>query len=211
MKTLSEQAYQTMRTSAQVIEADDYGEKVLLLPDGTYLKLFRVKRLISSARLLPYSKRFVRNAEKLKKLGIPTVTVIESFKIPSIKRTAVHYQPLEGATLRSLPSGLDEAQACQLGAFIRDLHDKGVYFRSLHLGNVVLTPENKLGLIDIADMRFYPRGLSKELRLRNFSHMAKFGILQKASKGFIYAYSSNTPKSQILEINHLIDATPDKK
>lgn len=174
MKTLSEQAYQALREGAQVIEADDYGDKVLLLPDGTYLKLFRVKRLISSARLLPYSKRFVRNAEKLKKLGIPTVTVIESFKIPSIKRTAVHYQPLEGTTLRSLPGGLDEAQACQLGAFIRDLHDKGVYFRSLHLGNIVLTPENKLGLIDIADMRISRNPLTNFAAIRNFKQLARY-------------------------------------
>ncbi len=174
MKKLSNEAYLTLREGAKVIEKDAFGDKVLLLRDGTYLKLFRVKRLISSAQFFPYSKRFVKNARKLSKKGIPTVTPIQLYKIPSIRRTAVHYAPLQGSTLRKLANGIDSALAERLGKFIRTLHDQGVYFRSLHLGNIVLTPENKLGLIDVSDMKIYRKSLSDGHRLRNFQHSARY-------------------------------------
>lgn len=174
MKKLSNEEYLTLRKGAEVIEADSNGDKVLLLTDGTYLKLFRVKRLITSARLAPYSTRFVENAKKLARLNIPTVSVIEMFKIPSINRSAVHYNPLPGVTLRNLGSNLNKTLAEKLGKFIRRLHEKGIYFRSLHLGNIVLTPENQLGLIDIADMKIYRHALPDQLRVRNFHHLCRY-------------------------------------
>ncbi|MEH6466420.1 MAG: toluene tolerance protein [Porticoccus sp.] len=192
MKKLSKEGYLTLREGAKVIEADTYGDKVLLLADGTYLKLFRVKRLITSARLSPYSKRFAKNATRLAKLGIPTVNVNEVYRIPAIRRTAVHYYPLTGTTLRNLPNGIDIILADKLGRFFRELHDKGVYFRSLHFGNIVLTPENQLGLIDISDMKLYGKSLSDKLRIRNFNHLFRYTddgtIIKKQSQSVIAGY-----------------------
>ena len=54
MKSLTNEEYLAMRAGADVTAADEYGDKVLLLRDGTYLKLFRVKRLFTSARFFPY-------------------------------------------------------------------------------------------------------------------------------------------------------------
>lgn len=174
MKKLSKEGYLTLRQGAEVIEADAHGDKVLLLSDGTYLKLFRRKRLISTALIFPYAQRFAQNATKLAKLNIPSISIIELYQIPSCQRTAVHYTPLVGTTLRDLPNGVDEALTENLGKFIRDLHDKGIYFRSLHLGNIVLTQENQLGLIDISDMKFLNSSLSLRLRLRNFKHSSRY-------------------------------------
>ncbi len=198
MKKLSNEGYLTLREGAKVIEKDAYGDKVLLLRDGTYLKLFRVKRLISSAQFFPYSKRFVKNARKLSKLAIPTVTPITLYKIPSIQRTAVHYAPLQGSTLRKLKNGIDSVLAERLGKFIRSLHDRGVYFRSLHLGNIVLTPENKLGLIDVSDMKIYRKSLPDGLRLRNFQHSARYkedkSLLGENLPIFIKGYMAASPR-----------------
>lgn len=44
--------------TATLIESDSYGPKVYRLDNGEYLKLFRRKRLLSSALLTPYSVRF---------------------------------------------------------------------------------------------------------------------------------------------------------
>lgn len=191
MKQLSRDDYNALREGATVIEADRYGDKVLLLSDGTYLKLFRVKRLFSSAVFYPYSKRFVKNVSKLAEKGIPTVTVIESYRIPSIKRTAVHYYPLTGKTLRKLGT-LDLMTTEKLGKFIRELHDKGIYFRSLHMGNIVISQESRLGLIDVSDMKVYKQQLSEELRLRNFQHLARYtedtGQLKPHFHSFLQAY-----------------------
>lgn len=195
MNKLSKEGYLTLREGAKVIEADTHGDKVLLLTDGTYLKLFRAKWLLTSACLSPYSKQFAKNAKKLIKLGILTVNVNQLYRIPSIKRTAVHYYPLQGTALRKLPDGIDLVIADKLGKFIRELHDKGIYFRSLHLGNIVLTPENKLGLIDISDMKVYGKTLPAKLRIRNFMHLLRVNedkkSIQSQRKVFIRAYNNH--------------------
>lgn len=176
LKRLKQQDYLALREGAEVLEVDHHGEKVLRLADGTILKLFRRRRLISSAALFPYACRFADNAEALARLGIPVPEVIEVLRIPSIARDAVHYRPLAGKTLRELMrAGLSsERRQALRTAFTRlviGLHDKGVYFRSLHLGNIVCTPDGHLGLIDFADLRIHPWSLGKYLRTRNVRRM----------------------------------------
>ena len=47
MHPMEHSAYLALRENATVLEADGSGDKVLLLEDGTIIKLFRRKRLIS--------------------------------------------------------------------------------------------------------------------------------------------------------------------
>ena len=190
MKSLDNKQYLKMRAGADVTAADEHGDKVLLLKDGTYLKLFRVKRLFTSARLFPYWRRFEKNAEALHALGVPTLKVIESIRLPEIDRTAVHYEPLPGNILREVPD-FDARLVTRLGAFIKELHDKGVYLRSMHLGNVVLTPEDELGLIDIADMKVYGGALRKGLRLRNLHHLWRYEQDRRAISPYQEAFVSS--------------------
>lgn len=190
MKSLDNKQYLKMRAGADVTAADEHGDKVLLLKDGTYLKLFRVKRLFTSARLFPYWRRFEKNAEALHALGVPTLKVIESIRLPEIDRTAVHYEPLPGNILREVPD-FDARLVSRLGAFIKELHDKGVYLRSMHLGNVVLTPEDELGLIDIADMKVYGGALRKGLRLRNLHHLWRYEQDRRAISPYQEAFVSS--------------------
>ena len=165
-----------LRTGAKVLEADAYGEKVLLLTDGSMLKLFRRKRLISSALWYPYACRFVDNAAALKQRDIPVPTVIGALRIPSIQRDAVHYRPLAGTTLRAIiHAGMDlqteKSLKDRFTRFVIHLHDLGIYFRSLHLGNIIETPNGDLGLIDFSDLRIYRRPLSRFMRHRNIQRM----------------------------------------
>ena len=183
METISQAEYLALKEGAKVLEADPWGEKVLRLADGTILKLFRRKRWFSSATLYPYAKRFVANAKALARLGTPVPGILRIVRIPSIGRDAVHYAPLAGETLRELVrAGLDPAHEVVLKAaftrFVIGLHDNGVYFRSLHIGNVVCTPEGKLGLIDFSDLRIHPWSLGRYSRARNMRRMA--GIREEA-------------------------------
>lgn len=176
MQILQHDDYLALRKDGKVIEQDGHGDKVIILADGTFLKLFRRKRLITSAAIWPYAQRFADNAAKLKQLGIPCPDIISVYRIPSIERDAVHYHPLPGLTLRQLRDGEGEYPEDireQFWAFVDRVHDLGIYFRSMHLGNVVLTPEGELGLIDISDLKIYTRSLSKRLRARNFLHIYK--------------------------------------
>lgn len=207
MKVLSKQDYDILKSGAEVTAADAHGEKVLHLADGSYLKLFRVKRLITSARLFPYWRRFIDNAEKLQQLGVPTLKVVDVFQLPELKRTAVHYLPLPGDTIRELGS-LDETLAGQIGQFISDLHDKGVYHRSMHLGNVVLSPQGELGLIDIADMRIHGRPLSETKRRRNLKHLARYeqdrAALEMHLAEFVGAFDERLKPAAIRMFSHSI-------
>lgn len=163
---------------ARIIEADGLGPKVLELTDGSYLKLFRSKHWLSSAFFFPYSKRFIKNSEKLTALNILHPQIIQSYRFTN-GDTAVQYLPLPGNSLRSVLMQLDNrlAEREQLvkktGAFFASLHNKGIYFRSLHLGNVILLPNQELGLIDLADMRFLKSPLNLPRRRRNLKHMQR--------------------------------------
>ena len=174
---LSEAALNQMIVNAAVLEADSYGAKVYRLQDGNILKLFRRKRWFSSALLRPYSRRFIDNATRLEQLGVPTLTVVNFYTLDQPNMTAVLYEPLPGETLRQIASrpGFSWSQTLPaLVELIRELHRSGIYFRSLHLGNIVVTPENRLGLIDVADMRFFKAPLSEKLKKRNLQHFARY-------------------------------------
>jgi len=84
--------------------------------------------------------------------------IIREAVLRELKRGGLPAQ--ESAALKSLFTG-----------FVIGLHDRGVYFRSLHLGNVILTPEGELGLIDFADLRIHPWPLGRYLRSRNMRRM----------------------------------------
>lgn len=175
MQALNHSAYLALREGARVIEADGSGDKVLVLADGTMLKFFRRKRLLSSALLFPYARRFATNTQALRRRGVPCPGVLNVYRIPSIERDAVHYEPLPGETVRQLYLAGAPADLCmRLGRFVAELHGKGVYFRSLHLGNIVMGVDQHLGLIDVADMTCQRRTLSAAKRLRNFQHMARY-------------------------------------
>lgn len=172
---IDQTTYEDLREGGTVIEKDFYGDKVIRLADGNYIKLFRRKRIFSSALLFPYAKRFVSNAEKLKRLNITTVTPLALYWLPHIKRTAVHYVPVAGETLRALTKEAADPTPILINfaKFLADIHHKGIYFRSVHLGNVVVTTNNNFALIDIADLKFFHKPLSERQQKRNMKHLLR--------------------------------------
>lgn len=196
VNTLTEQDYLALRANAVVLEQDGFGEKVLRLADGSIFKMFRRKRLLTSAAIFPYARRFARNALALARQGIPVPQIIAVGNIPDMARDYVHYRPLAGNTLRELArAGMtDETRQAlrrQLTRFIIQLHDLGIYFRSLHIGNVVVTPDGRFGLIDFADLRIYPWSLGRYLRRRNMQRM--LGIADEADWADLPAIVAGRP------------------
>lgn len=204
MKKLSYEQYLALHDGAEILASDSFGEKVLRLKDGSIIKLFRRKRIISSALFYPYALRFAHNSSKLKKLGINAVTVIKAFKIPAIKRTAIHYKELEGDTLRNhiMNHSLNGNIAQKLAAFIARLHNEGVYFRSIHFGNILIISDNGFGLIDIADMKTRGRPLSLRERTRNFFHLTRYEIDKKSLKPEKNAFTESYISESGLAPNH---------
>lgn len=111
-------------------------------------------------------------------LGIEAPKVLDVFRIPTLlARDAVHYQPVAGQTLRALIAGacleIESELKALYAKFLDSLSDKGVYFRSLHLGNVVLMPNHHFGLIDVADMSISGRPLGRIMRARQLRITAR--------------------------------------
>ena len=176
MKIVSLLDFQEMTQDAVSLARDSYGEKVLLGRDNKIYKIFRRKRLLSSALFVPYAVRFCKNAQRLKKSGIPTVDVERIFYIPGWKRHVVVYPALSGMTLREK---LKQETNCEKGIrlfleMLCQLHLKGIYYRSLHFGNLFLKDDGVMALIDVSDMSFRPWALWLLERAKNFRHFLRY-------------------------------------
>lgn len=184
MQTLSQSELNALSASASVLELDGLGPKVLKLTDGSFLKLFRKRSVFSRETIKPYAKRFAENAACLQRLGFSSPKIIQVYwLVDPVNKTAVHYWPLPGETLRHILSNSSSERRQELvelfGELLAKLHGSGVYFRSVHLGNILVQPDGQLGLIDLADMRISHFALSQHKRQRNLKHMRRYVDDQK--------------------------------
>jgi hypothetical protein len=178
MRIVTANELQDWLSQGDVLEKDSRGVKVVRLNDGRILKIFRSRRHPLIARLRPDASRFSEHANNLHSLGIQTPQVLELGWIDRKKAvSACIYQPLEGQPLDRLfhdSRTQFDAILPQLAGFILSLHQRGIYFRSLHLGNILHTPNGGFGLIDFLDLHFKGRPLGRMLVRRNFRHLQSY-------------------------------------
>ena len=206
--------FNALQVNANVIEEDGLGPKVLRLENGSFLKLFRERRCYTSGSFNPYSQRFAVNSERLQALGITTPTILDLYQFAD-GSSGVLYQPLPGQTLRqvmqSMGSGaMREALVERFGKFLARLHEQGVYFRSLHLGNVLLMDDGEFGLIDIADLHLYPSPLRLALRQRNLRHMQRYPedrrwLFEEQLQALLDGYASLAPDIAVRRLKQQIE------
>ena len=173
---LTDEALQGMLAGGEVLEQDERGYKVVRLQSGDILKIFRIRHKKSFSRIYSNARRFARNAKKLNKLGVNTVKPKQLYHFNGSENTALLYSPLVGYTVKKLLDAnlLNHEMSASLGTFVAKLHSLGVHFRSLHMGNIIVTPEGEYGLIDISDMKVYWWPLFCCTRVRNFRHMTRY-------------------------------------
>ncbi|MES2821014.1 MAG: lipopolysaccharide kinase InaA family protein [Pseudomonadota bacterium] len=178
MRIVTANELQDWLSQGELLEKDSRGPKVVLLANGQLLKIFRSRRMPLINRLLPAAERFARHAEQLQALGIHTPEILECCWIDRQQAvSACLYKPLAGTALDKLflqSRQVFDTQLPALAAYIHQLHQRGIYFRSLHLGNILLTPQQRFGLIDFLDIRFKGRPLSPMLIRRNFNHLHNY-------------------------------------
>lgn len=180
MRTVTASEFQGWMAQGEVLEQDSHGVKVLRIPEVGYLKVFRSRRTRWLARLFPQAQRFAHNAKRLQRLGLQTPEIKDCFWLDSTQGvSACLYAPLQGQTLEQMyradPEQLNTLVP-DLARYILQLHRKGIYFRSLHLGNIVLLPESRIGfgLIDFLDLRFRWFPLDRWQIRRNFAHLQSY-------------------------------------
>lgn len=126
-------------------------------------KIWRRDRGPLSA-LKAYHRRFRLTLARLEALGVAAPRYRGHGRVRGSGERYVVYERLPGEALRGR---LDAARVERLAGFVATLHERGIYFRGLHLGNVIELPDGRLGLIDVQDLRIRRRPLSWRLRRRN--------------------------------------------
>lgn len=178
MRIVTAQEMQCWLNSGKVLEQDARGPKVVALENGLFLKIFHTRRNPLLARLKPAASRFAKNARCLNELDITTPSITEIFWLDKRKGlSGCLYQPLPGISLEQLYNQqpeLIDGQLPALATLIRELHKKRIYFRSLHLGNILLLPNGKFGLIDFLDLNYKKLPLTKWHAKRNFAHLENY-------------------------------------
>jgi hypothetical protein len=127
-------------------------------------KVWYPKRRWSSDRLWPYQDRFRRALRLLRERGFLVPVERAHGQVEGTGIRFVIYEWLDGTPLRSLG---DEVRIRTLATFAADVHRRGVYFRGLHLGNIIVRPDGQLALLDVSDIRFLDRPLPLRMRVRN--------------------------------------------
>ncbi len=178
MRSVSAEELQCWIAGGQVLERDARGPKVVHLSDGLFLKIFHTRKALPLARLMPPAQRFARNAALLHRQGVAAPVVTEALWLDRSKGlSACLYRPLAGQSLEQIlqqdPKQL-ESLLPALARFILKLHAKRLYFRSLHLGNILHLGDNNFGLIDFLDLRQKALPLSRWHIQRNFRHLDSY-------------------------------------
>ena len=172
MKTITQQALDTLCQNGRAIDHKGGYPAVIIHPDDTVTKIWaRKKGIFSSTTISPYSTRFLNNARKLHQRGIVVPEILNHAKLERSHVRIVTYRSLPGKSIRELlekdPTQVDIPA---LAGYINHLHEKGIYFGGMHLGNIIQRPHHQgYGLIDFTDVNFYPKPLTIKQRARNLA------------------------------------------
>ncbi|VVC74836.1 hypothetical protein AQUSIP_01080 [Aquicella siphonis] len=141
--------------------------------DGkTIIKLFYPKqKWLSSDRLNPRALRFYKNIQSLHQQGYDVPRIIKIQYCSDLKIYLVYYDKIEGDDVRKLVNqgALDLLHS--VAELVAGLHQNGIFFRSIHLENLLYKPDGTFALLDITDVRFKSRPLTLHLRYRNLKHL----------------------------------------
>lgn len=134
-------------------------------------KVWMRRRWPSSDWVYPYHRRFCRNAAELRRRGIEAPCVVRFGDVLDTDRRYVTYHHIPGESLRAIVTRHEAVELEDIAHFVATLHTNGVYFRSLHLGNVLRTSARCYALVDVTDVSFRPGPLSPNRRARNLSFL----------------------------------------
>ena len=157
-----------------VEKADDLGHRKTFHKKNEIIKIFNVRGYISSGFFNTYASRIMKNSIKLKDHEISSIEITNELAFQYNNRmSGVSYKYIPGKTYRDLGNKITKKMITDLAKYISIIHKKGIYFRAMHLGNILLH-NKKLFLIDISKIHFYPWSLFIFTRARAFRRMTKY-------------------------------------
>lgn len=169
MRSVTQADFEQMIAGAKVLERQEGGLSALRSADGHIIKIWQRRGGLSSDRLRPYSKRFADNCARLNERAIPAPVVSDSFRIKETGEHVLIYPMLPGHSMADLAAA-DGLPIEAMAQFYVQLHNAGVFFRSIHLGNVLQLEDQRLGVIDVTDCWFYKSPLGMKKRAQNIGY-----------------------------------------
>jgi hypothetical protein len=118
----------------------------------------------TSDRFWPYSERFRQALGVLASRGIRVPHEVAHGRVTGAGVRFVVHERIDATPLRQLPPDI---ALRAMAAFAAQLHDKGVYCRSLNLGSVLALPGAGVALSDVSDTRLLGGPLPLRMRARN--------------------------------------------
>ncbi len=162
--------YATLIKDANVLAHDQYGRnKVFLTPDKKIIKTFHVSHFLKelfSSRMM----RFLKAVSKLRQKNVATIYPENYYRCISPKLNIVVYPYVEGASLRDV-SQQNIGILKEFAFFLAHLHRMNIYFRGIHLNNVVVGKNQNFTLIDVSNTKFK---VNIRRRAKNIAYVLKY-------------------------------------
>jgi hypothetical protein len=172
----------------EVVERKYEGQPSIIrieAPLPVIIKLWHPRSKFSSTWLFPYSHRFRKNADLLRRRSVVAPKVLGWGITKPDRVRFVAYEEIPGVTVREV---IDEVDLKDFATYLLALHEAGIDFRSGHAGNILRCPDNSFALIDVTDCSFHKKPVRMNRRLkclvRLFSHRRDlwyFGDQNRAS------------------------------
>ena len=173
--TISFSEFESICSNSEILRWKNTLPRLMRNNGNLILKIWNRKNKLSSDWIYPYYLRFVRNARKLRSRGIIAPNVQS---ITKVRKTGLHivtYEEMAGSSVRNiLQHDKYTIPLKELALFIATLHKKGIFFTSLHLGNIIRLDSEDFGIIDVANTHFFVFPLGIHSRARNLSHFLSY-------------------------------------
>lgn len=172
MDIISFNEFNDITRQSKTIRYGRINQPKVLEADNTIIKLFyRKRKLLSSDRIKPQAMRFYDNIQSLRAYGYDVPKLIKIQYCAELAVYLIHYHKIEGQDVRSLAKCGNISIIHDVIKLLADLHKNGVFFRSIHLENLLYTSDGKIALIDISDLKIKSKSLTPYLRYRNLKHL----------------------------------------
>lgn len=171
MLQISEPQFRLLTQNAKLLSGSKDKPKVLETQDNLIIKLFHPRKLFTSAKFYSHARRFKKNSERLLKAGIHSVAVQNILRCPSQNADIAVYEKVKGDAVREQVDKGNNDILHRLPHYLAELHQKGVFFRGIHLGNLIIQPNDSFCIIDHVGLKVKSRPLNLWQRARNLRHL----------------------------------------
>ena len=146
--------------------------KVFEINDNIIIKLFYPKKSwLSSDRIWPRAMRFYNNVKALNARGYEAPRVDKVQFCRELKIYLLYYPKIQGKDVRSLASHGEIGVIRHVAHLIAGLHINGIFFRSIHLENLLYQSQGKMAFTGCDGCPFKSGALRLYSRYRNLKHL----------------------------------------